>query len=491
MKLSDRIDFRLIVICVSIITFLIVVMGSVAYFDVKTKLQSDFESKQQGVSTRVQTVLPAALWNFDKKQVEALITAEMGAPEISGIIVRDVKKVFQAGQVISEGGEVLALKADDAPKGILITTELKYDDAGKMVPAGFVEVYFSTAKIESILRDELIKIITAGVVLDLAIGFALLIGVNLVVLRSLNRVRLALETISSGDADLTQRLVVERHDEVGEVAHLFNLFVEQIQELIQQVNISTVAIADASKEIAAGNHDLSSRTEKQAGTLEETAASMHEFSNASKRNADNAQEANQMAIAASNIAGKGGEVVAQVVHTMSSINSSSKKIIDIISVIDGIAFQTNILALNAAVEAARAGEQGRGFAVVASEVRSLAQRSAVAAKEIKSLISESVEKVESGTTLVAQAGSTMNGIVDSINSVTAIMTKITTASKEQTEGASEISQAIGQMDNVTQQNAALVEQAAAAASSLEYQADKLFQMVGRFRVVQGASLIVR
>jgi methyl-accepting chemotaxis protein len=235
-------------------------------------------------------------------------------------------------------------------------------------------------------------------------------------------------------------------------------------------------------EIASGNLDLSSRTEEQASSLEETASSMEELTSTVKQNADNARQANQLAVSASEVAGKGGMVVAQVVDTMGSINESSQKIVDIISVIDGIAFQTNILALNAAVEAARAGEQGRGFAVVAAEVRTLAQRSAGAVKEIKSLIDDSVEKVDAGARLVNQAGATMDDIVESIRRVTDIISEITAASQEQTAGIEQINQAITQMDQVTQQNASLVEEAAAAAEAMQNQAGRLTQAVGAFKL---------
>jgi len=254
----------------------------------------------------------------------------------------------------------------------------------------------------------------------------------------------------------------------------------KLSGMVQDIKRSSESIATASGEIATGNMDLSSRTEQQASSLEEIAASIEELTSTVKQNADNARQANSMAVTASEIATQGGVVVGEVVETMSSINESSKRIVDIINVIDGIAFQTNILALNAAVEAARAGEQGRGFAVVASEVRSLAQRSATAAKEIKFLIDDSVGKVDVGSRLVEKAGGTMSEIVSSIKRVTDIGGEIAAASQEQSIGIEQVNQSVTQMDEVTQQNAALVEEAAAAAQSMQEQASKLAQVVSMF-----------
>ncbi|MDR6584687.1 chemotaxis protein [Herbaspirillum sp. BH-1] len=257
---------------------------------------------------------------------------------------------------------------------------------------------------------------------------------------------------------------------------------ESLASIVTRVRAGTNNIETASTEIAAGNLDLSSRTEEQAGSLEETASAMEELTSTVKQNAENARQASELAVSASGVAGEGGIVVSQVIETMSQINDSSKKIVDIISVIDGIAFQTNILALNAAVEAARAGEQGRGFAVVATEVRSLAQRSAAAAKEIKVLISDSVEKVETGSQLVAQAGKTIGDVVESVKRVSAVVSEISAASREQSEGITQVNLAITQMDNVTQQNAALVEEAAAAAKSLQGESAELSKIVSTFTV---------
>ena len=282
--------------------------------------------------------------------------------------------------------------------------------------------------------------------------------------------------------DLTSHIEVMSKDETGIVTQALKDMNDSLKKIVGEVRSGTEAIGSGTKQIASGNADLSQRTEEQASSLEETASSMEELTSTVKQNAENAKQANQLALGASNVAVKGGQVVSEVVTTMSSINESSKKIVDIIGVIDGIAFQTNILALNAAVEAARAGEQGRGFAVVASEVRNLAQRSAAAAKEIKALIGDSVDKVGAGTKLVDEAGKTMEEIVNSVKRVTDIMSEITAASQEQSAGIEQVNQAITQMDEVTQQNAALVEEAAAAAESLEEQAQNLQAAVAIFNI---------
>jgi methyl-accepting chemotaxis protein len=284
------------------------------------------------------------------------------------------------------------------------------------------------------------------------------------------------------DGDLTSDIEVKSSDETGQLMQALQDMNTSLLSIVGKVREGTDTIATASSQIASGNLDLSSRTEQQASALEETASSMEEMTSTTRHNGDNARQANQLAVSASAVAVKGGSVVAQVVTTMDEINTSSHKIVDIIAVIDGIAFQTNILALNAAVEAARAGEQGRGFAVVASEVRNLAQRSAAAAKEIKVLIGDSVDKVSIGAKLVAEAGATMDEIVSSVQRVTDIMGEIAEASREQEAGIDQINRAITEMDTVTQQNAALVEEAAAAAQSLQEQAGKLAQTVSVFKL---------
>ena len=282
--------------------------------------------------------------------------------------------------------------------------------------------------------------------------------------------------------DLTQKVEVHGKDEFGQLLLALNDMQTSLTSVVGKVRLNSESVAIASAQIAQGNQDLSSRTEHQASALEQTSASMEELGSTVRHNADNAKQANQLAMNASDVAVQGGAVVAQVVDTMKGINDSSRKIADIIGVIDGIAFQTNILALNAAVEAARAGEQGRGFAVVASEVRSLAQRSADAAREIKALITASVERVEAGTVLVDKAGTTMDEVVASIKRVTDIMGEIAAASREQSAGVAQVGEAVTQMDRATQQNAALVEQSAAAAESLKAQAGQLVSAVAVFKL---------
>jgi methyl-accepting chemotaxis protein len=304
----------------------------------------------------------------------------------------------------------------------------------------------------------------------------------------INRAVKIAQTVAAGD--LSSRIEVHSTDEAGQLLLALRDMNGSLLRIVAQVRSGTDAIATASNQIASGNLDLSARTEQQASTLEETASSMDELTSTVKQNAENAHQADGLASAAAEVASKGGLVVQQVVQTMGSINQSSRKIADIISVIDSIAFQTNILALNAAVEAARAGEQGRGFAVVASEVRNLAQRSAGAAKEIKILITDSVEQVDVGTRLVDQAGATMNEVVASVQRVSEVIGQITLASQEQAAGIEQVNQAVMQMDTVTQENAALVEEAAAASESMQDQAEQLAEVVSIFTLASTAAPVI-
>ncbi|MFC7435830.1 methyl-accepting chemotaxis protein [Hydrogenophaga bisanensis] len=330
----------------------------------------------------------------------------------------------------------------------------------------------------SATRAATISLVLMGLVCVVGIAGGVLFSRSIV--RPIERAVHVASQVAGGD--LTARVDAQGSDEVAQLLQAMQAMQDKLSAVVHVVRQNSESVATASAQIAQGNHDLSARTEQQASSLEETAASMEQLSATVRQNAENARTANQLAQGASGVALKGGEVVGQVVQTMKGINDSSKKIEDIIAVIDGISFQTNILALNAAVEAARAGEQGRGFAVVAGEVRNLAQRSAEAAKEIKRLIGDSVERVEQGTVQVDEAGQRMAEIVESIRRVTDIMGEISAASTEQSDGVAQVSHAVTQMDHATQQNAALVEESAAAASSLRTQAQQLVDAVAIFKL---------
>ena len=373
----------------------------------------------------------------------------------------------------SERIEALSMKEMTALYGVFDKASVALDD-----------YQLTTARHEFEASLALFTTLMWAAGLSVVFGLVLAIVSSVLLLRAI--MRPLEQAIGHFDAmahgDLSTTVVVDRQDEMGALLKGLASMQEQLSGTVRSVRDSSMSIATASAEIAAGNMNLSGRTEQQASSLEETASSLEELTSTVQHNADNVRQANNVARSASEVAIRGGKLVGDVVETMSAINASSKRIVDIISVIDGIAFQTNILALNAAVEAARAGEQGRGFAVVASEVRNLAQRSAAAAKEIKELIGTSVTNVEAGTALVDSTGTTMNEIVASVKRVSDIMAEILAAGEEQTSGIGQINEAVSLMDQATQQNAALVEEAAAATGALQEQAQALQQMVSVFKV---------
>jgi methyl-accepting chemotaxis protein len=344
------------------------------------------------------------------------------------------------------------------------------------------EEYEKNQDLYILSRNVSLIAIGAGLLLSALVGFLLI----RVISGPLNEAVQVAKSVAAGN--LAQDIVVRSSNETGQLMQALKDMTASLCRTVGEVRTSTHTITIASREIATGNADLSTRTEAQAGSLEETASSMEQLTLAVRHNAEHAEQGSQLALSASEVATQGGQAVARVVQNMESIRDSSRKITDIIGVIDGIAFQTNILALNAAVEAARAGEQGRGFAVVAAEVRSLAQRSAGAAREIKSLIGDSVDKVDAGSKLVDDAGASMQAIVSSVRQVADIMGQVSAASQQQRDGIEEINRAINQMDEMTQKNAALVEQSAAAAESMQDQADKLASAVSVFRVADNRQL---
>jgi methyl-accepting chemotaxis protein len=422
------------------------------------------------------------------KQIEPLLTGEQERAVFKHI--GQLRKAYTDAK-----DKAVKARADgDAEESARILTQ-EYMPASKAYEQELAHlVSMQQAQIDTTAREidqangTSTRLMALGAVVAVLFGAACSWMLTRSIVRPIRDAVAVAETVASGD--LTHAIEAHGKDETGALLRALRHMNDSLVAIVSQVRGGTDTIATASREISAGNLDLSSRTEQQASAIEETAATMEELTTTVKQNADNARQANQLAIAASEVASQGGAVVGEVVTTMGAINASASKIADIIGVIDGIAFQTNILALNAAVEAARAGEQGRGFAVVASEVRNLAQRSAAAAKEIKELITASAANVEAGTRLVDQAGSTMEQVVTSIRRVTDIMAEITSASQEQSGGIEQVNQAIGQMDQVTQQNAALVEEAAAAAASMQDQAGKLAEVVSVFRLEREHHLAV-
>jgi methyl-accepting chemotaxis protein len=426
-----------------------------------------------------------------QKELETLVQSDHGKELLAAVAAQRAKY----SGLRNEGFKMKAAQGADS-------AEVKAFFETKVIPE--MRIYVGTIEKVAEFQEQLFAKADASIDAIVMSATRILVGLGVVALaigaacgwlltRSITRpladaVSLARQ-VASGD--LTADIRAQSRDEVGDLVLALKTMNDSLLKTVTEVRAGTETIVTASQEIASGNLDLSSRTEQQASSLEETASSMEELTGTVRQNADNARQANVLAKNASQIAAHGGEVVSQVVSTMASINASSKKIGDIIAVIDGIAFQTNILALNAAVEAARAGEQGRGFAVVASEVRNLAQRSAAAAKEIRGLISDSVAKVDAGGRLVDEAGVTMQEIVQGIGRVTEIMADIASASAEQTTGIEQVNEAITQMDGVTQQNAALVEEAAAAAASLQEQATSLAQLVSVFNIGHGGPGVAR
>ncbi|WP_093560558.1 methyl-accepting chemotaxis protein [Pseudoduganella namucuonensis] len=466
----------------------------------KLRLVNSMRDLVRYQSVTVRDVVMQEDFAFKKKELllakQSKETYRKAAEQLTALFVDPQGKAAMAA--IAERDAKVRLAIDQAVELSLSGAQQEAADTirDKVRPAQIELVGALEALLERVETGSRESAARAGQTYDSAVllmtifgGLAVLVGVAaaLLITRSLltqlggepvYAARIA-DRIAAGD--LAVQVELKPHDQ-GSLLFSMRGMRDGLADLVGQVRLSTETIATASGQIASGNLDLSSRTEEQAGTLGETASSMGALHSTVQQNAANAHRANGLAVSASDVAKKGGAVVAQVVSTMGSINDSARKIVDIIGVIDGIAFQTNILALNAAVEAARAGEQGRGFAVVASEVRNLAQRSAAAAKEIKTLIGDSVEKVDIGAKLVDQAGATMEEIVESVKRVTDIISEIAAANEAQTSGIGQINQAVSQMDEATQQNAALVEEAAAAADSLREQADHLTQVVNVFKL---------
>ncbi len=434
-----------------------------------TRFWTAFEKQEKAIKEEAQKLIAALPPGEGRERVQQFAQAH----ERMGGAYRKGFDAFKAADHDPQVGDKAVAGMDREPSQLL-------DQAGTLIAKASTEVAERAAG----AAQRATTISLAVMLVVCALGIAGAIAFSRTVVNPLDNAVRVSQAVAGGDLTVAQH--VAGKDEIALLLNALHDMQSSLSRVVSNVRNNAHSVAAASTEIAQGNNDLSARTEQQASALEQTSASMEELNSTVQANADNARQANQLAVSASTVAVQGGDVVAEVVTTMKGINDSSKKIADIISVIDGIAFQTNILALNAAVEAARAGEQGRGFAVVASEVRNLAQRSADAAKEIKTLIHASVERVELGTTLVDKAGATMTEVAASIRRVTDIVGEISAASNEQSLGVSQVGEAITQMDQATQQNAALVEESAAAADSLKVQAQQLVQAVAVFRLAPGA-----
>jgi len=478
------------------------------------RLQAESDTTMRGLNQRVKAASTwAGLTEANAARTVAMILTF--DPSIEGRLAEDIKKTTDRISKVQKEIESMALNAEEKAQMEKIASHRKAmidvrnlaqktkaggdsEAAGRIVNEQYVpavNAYVGTLRelvdLEERAEQSFAQYVadSRGVTIKIAGGAIALIllailGGSAVLIRSIREPLYQANELAAriAQGDLSARIDTSRGDEFGDLMKSLARMNESLARMVQQVRQSTDSIATASAEIATGNHDLSVRTEQTSSNLQSTASAMEELTSTVRHSADNARQASQLAASASTVAQKGGTVVQEVVSTMGEINASSKKIADIIGVIDGIAFQTNILALNAAVEAARAGEQGRGFAVVAGEVRSLAGRSAEAAKEIKALINTSVQKVDSGAQLVNQAGDTMNEIVQSVRRVADVIGEITAAASEQSGGIASVNNSIANLDQMTQQNAALVEQSAAAAQSLREQADQLAQAVSVFRL---------
>ncbi len=502
------------------VVLLLLVMAAVTVYETRGMTAS-----AQAMVEEAEQLSLAEKWNANVRQFSARAIAAARAPgrdmtdffrEANAQLLKDtgeLQKTFLSRVSLPEGKQLAENVGTERAKFLEVSTEIKrLKDAGndaaaiRLVDEKFVSVTDGYLKATDALATWQLKRVEAvheqeegaiaalyvwlGVTTVTAIVIA--IGVAVAITRSVT-VPLAQATAAAekmGAGDLTANADVSGSDEVAQLLRALTTAQQALARTVQQVRTGVDSVGTASREIATGNQDLSSRTEQQASNLQQTAASMEQMTSVVNQNAENARQANQLALGATQVAAKGGAVVGEVVTTMDQITASSRKIADIIGVIDGIAFQTNILALNAAVEAARAGEQGRGFAVVAAEVRTLAQRSAQAAREIKGLIGESVDKVETGSRLVADAGQTMGEIVQQVKRVSDLIGEITSSTLEQSNGIGQVNQAVTQLDQMTQQNAALVEESAAAAQSLRDQADTLSQAVSVFKLSHGQTQAV-
>jgi methyl-accepting chemotaxis protein len=484
MSKSYSIRSRLNALFLVIVIGLLAAMAAFNYHTGRQAREAALHEELNAIVARLSGSLPAALWNFDQAQIDRIVAAEMGAKFIDSIVVVQDKKVAggMARDPRDRSGTASSIEEAHPAGEFSGSAALHYTDGGQSKELGAVTVNISYETVRQAMRGELIRQVVQALLLAAALMAALSISLARVVVRPLENVRDALEQIGAGSADLTRRLPLAGSVEFIGIARGFNAFVERLERVIQQVRQQADTVSVGSKEIADGNLDLSHRTEETASHVQAIAQTVADIRRSVEVNAEGAESADRCGRDAAVVADRGGELMDAVVRTMGEMSASASRITEITSVIDGIAFQTNILALNAAVEAARAGEQGRGFAVVAGEVRSLAQRSGEAAREIKELIDDTVAKVGCGQHQVDAAGHTIKDIVGAIRKVSDILGEITQASQRQRQSIGQVSEAIGSIDEATQRNAALVEQVSAAASSVRESTAGLVSAVGAFTV---------
>ncbi|HEX7640383.1 MAG TPA: methyl-accepting chemotaxis protein [Burkholderiaceae bacterium] len=476
LSIRARLNLSLVVT----VTILLGVFGVLSHLRTSYEQQQRQERQIQAALSRLATSLPDAVWEYNQGQIDRILNSEMFDASVVGILAVAPQKLLGG---LGRGGDMKPVAIKEAPKAdASYSTELSYVDGGKKNAVGTVTIYVSNAEIAQSLHRDVLYQAGEVVLLDILLVLALSRILGGVVLKPLRSIGAALTEIGSGEADLTKRLPSASSKEFLGVSEGFNRFVDRLNEVVLEVRGHSDSVVTGAEEIANGNLDLSNRTERQASDLQQTVQAVKMLAAGVASNAGSASEANRLALEARKVAEEGGAMVNVVVNTMHSINENSKQVADIIGIINGIAFQTNILALNAAVEAARAGEQGRGFGVVAGEVRTLAQRSAQAAKEIKSLISRSTDEINVGYKEASAAGRMMGEIVGSVQRVSAVVQEIAASTALQSSGIEQIDDAITSIDQATQQNAALVEQSSAAATLLRDSAAGLMGAVSSFRV---------
>jgi methyl-accepting chemotaxis protein len=479
---TSSLQLKLVTVVIVVLIVGQAISGFIFFSNTKNKLLSDLKSVSNVVPNRLALNLEESIWNLNKEQSHDILLSEMNTRDIVAIIVyeKDKKSIFSALGRDNSWKAINIAQKPTAGNLIISTKEVKR----QADVIGFIEVYVT----KSFVNDELQKLFWYNIILMAGliavIGGLLSYLLRAIVIQRIRKTSDMLKDIATGDADLTKRIQINVNDEIGELGHWFNEFIDQLEKMVADIKSMAQNVNGATQEVKAGSQGLSQATQEQASAIEEVAATVEEMTSSIKLNAENALDGKQKANDMVNMANKSNEGAQELARGMRDISSSSKKIGDIITTVNEVAFQTNLLALNAAVEAARAGEHGKGFAVVAEEVRALAQRSADASKQIKSLIEDTVNKINAGDALVKKSGESLEEIIMHIHDLSSVMEEIAAASSEQATGVDEVNRAIAQIDSTTQQNASTVEELASTSENLSNEAGGLSQTVSRFKVSQ-------